>query len=235
MDDFELKDAIDQGYLRKYQYEVIKIDVSIPEQFLTKYGMQATFNEAIQKFYTLATQYAINNVHKIINHNDTDRLLVYTGPTKIIAENLVQSLEETKPWHSVEKIKKFTSDENNRTREQLLREFRSGLTKILVAIKCLDEGVNLPIADTALMIESSESDDRQWVQRRGRILRKVDGESKVAKIIDFHPSFTGPALTNGEIGRKLREKRELSFSRIQEFSKTAELKSRLKLRKQWGA
>jgi superfamily II DNA or RNA helicase len=235
IDNFFLKDAIDKGYLRKYQYEVVKIDVSIPEQFLSKYGPKATFDEAINKFYTLATQYAIENVHRIIGNKDTERLLVYTGPKIQHAEELVQDLTNSRPWYSVEKIKKFTSDETSRVRENLLNEFKNGQTKILVAIKCLDEGVNLPIADSALMIESSKADDRQWVQRRGRILRKIAGESKFAKIIDFHPSFIGPALTNGDLGMKLREKREFSFKRIQEFAKTAELKSRLELSELWGS
>ena len=145
----------------------------------------------------------------------------------------MKRLNKNKPWNSVERVRKFTSDEGSEERIDLLDEFKSGRTKILVAIKCLDEGVNLPIADSALMIESSKSDDRQWIQRRGRILRKIEGEDNVASIIDFHPSFEGPALTNGDLGRRLKERRDLSWTRIKEFKNTAGIKSRLRLRNKW--
>ena len=52
-------------------------------------------------------------------------------------------------------------------------------------MRCLDEGVDLPDARIAYLLASS-TDPRQWVQRRGRILRLPrDGQVKQAEIIDF--------------------------------------------------
>jgi superfamily II DNA/RNA helicase len=64
----------------------------------------------------------------------------------------------------------FTYEENEATRERLLRDFEEGELQALVAIRCLDEGVDVPATKSAFMMASS-SNPRQFVQRRGRILR----------------------------------------------------------------
>lgn len=46
---------------------------------------------------------------------------------------------------------------------------------ILVAIRCLDEGVDLPAVDRALILASS-SNPREFIQRRGRVLRRSPGK-----------------------------------------------------------
>lgn len=46
---------------------------------------------------------------------------------------------------------------------------------ILVAIRCLDEGVDIPVVSHALILASSQN-PRQFIQRRGRVLRKLDGK-----------------------------------------------------------
>jgi len=54
--------------------------------------------------------------------------------------------------------------------------------KVVVAIKCLDEGINIPEVDKALILASS-TNPREYIQRRGRVLRKSDNKTK-ATIID---------------------------------------------------
>ena len=53
----------------------------------------------------------------------------------------------------------------------------------MVAIKCLDEGIDVPACSTAYILASSR-DPRQFIQRRGRILRKSPGKDS-ATIHDF--------------------------------------------------
>ncbi|MEO0849726.1 MAG: helicase-related protein, partial [Cyanobacteria bacterium J06648_1] len=55
-------------------------------------------------------------------------------------------------------------------RESLRRQFESGELQGLIAIRCLDEGVDIPAIKTAVILASS-SNARQFIQRRGRILR----------------------------------------------------------------
>jgi superfamily II DNA or RNA helicase len=55
---------------------------------------------------------------------------------------------------------------------------------ILLAIKCLDEGIDIPAATHALILASSQN-PREYIQRRGRVLRsnKQSGKFK-ADIFD---------------------------------------------------
>jgi superfamily II DNA or RNA helicase len=78
----------------------------------------------------------------------------------------------------------FTAREDRRERQQLLRSFSTGRDlRVLVSMRCLDEGVDLPDARIAYMLASS-SNPRQFIQRRGRILRKAESKDR-AEIIDF--------------------------------------------------
>jgi DNA phosphorothioation system restriction enzyme len=68
------------------------------------------------------------------------------------------------------RVHQFTYEEDQEIRERLLADFESGPLQALVAIRCLDEGVDVPATRTAFILASS-SNPRQFVQRRGRILR----------------------------------------------------------------
>lgn len=81
------------------------------------------------------------------------------------------------------RISRFTSREPRRERESILTNFKVGLIDAMVAIKCLDEGIDVPACSTAYILASSR-DPRQFIQRRGRILRKSPGKDS-ATIHDF--------------------------------------------------
>jgi len=71
----------------------------------------------------------------------------------------------------------MSKDERDRT----LRYFEQ-LPSIVVAIRCLDEGVNVPGADGGVILASSKN-PREFVQRRGRILRVALGK-QLAHVVD---------------------------------------------------
>ena len=55
----------------------------------------------------------------------------------------------------------------------------------MLSIKCLDEGIDIPAADHALILASS-SNKREYIQRRGRVLRiDPNNKRKLAKIFDL--------------------------------------------------
>ena len=81
------------------------------------------------------------------------------------------------------RLSRFTSREPRREREDILANFRIGLIDAMVAIKCLDEGIDVPACSTAFILASSR-DPRQFIQRRGRILRRSPGKDH-ATIHDF--------------------------------------------------
>ena len=59
----------------------------------------------------------------------------------------------------------------------VLKSFAEGDIKVLLSMKCLDEGVDIPRAEYAIFC-SSTGNPRQFVQRRGRVLRKCKGKEK---------------------------------------------------------
>lgn len=77
----------------------------------------------------------------------------------------------------------FIHSVSNEKRSELLEQFSKGDIQVLVAIKCLDEGVNIPQTREAYFLAST-TNPREFVQRRGRILRKSEGK-KEAILYDF--------------------------------------------------
>ena len=65
----------------------------------------------------------------------------------------------------------------------ILKNFAEGDIQVLLAMKCLDEGVDIPRAENAIFI-SSTGNPRQFIQRRGRVLRKCEGK-EMAQIWDL--------------------------------------------------
>ncbi|MBI5002098.1 DEAD/DEAH box helicase family protein [Candidatus Woesearchaeota archaeon] len=77
----------------------------------------------------------------------------------------------------------FTNREKLKERKSIKENFEKGLYDVLVAIRCLDEGVDIPSIKTAIILASS-SNPKEYIQRRGRVLRKFPGKTK-AIIHDF--------------------------------------------------
>jgi superfamily II DNA or RNA helicase len=103
-------------------------------------------------------------------------------------------------------------------RRVLLRRFGTGDDlRLLVAMRCLDEGVDIPDARVAYMLASS-SNPRQFIQRRGRILRPAPGKD-LAEIIDYLAIPQDGTALNFDVERSLLS-RELE--RAGEFGKLAE-------------
>lgn len=66
-------------------------------------------------------------------------------------------------------VKKFVSGQKDR--DKVLGDFASGKLQVLTSMKCLDEGVDVPRSELAIFCAST-GNPRQFIQRRGRILRK---------------------------------------------------------------
>lgn len=187
-----------------YEYT---LDQAISNEKLTKYDYYphiVEFNESEMQEYNKITQLIINNLNKedadtkeklevlfrkrsnLINKannkinvflqdfktKDLSKIthtLVYCAPGDI--EMIVKSISDLGV-----KVSKFNSDVKNKDREKLLTMFEQAQIQVLVAIKCLDEGVDVPATKTAYFLAST-SNPREFVQRRGRILRKHKGKT----------------------------------------------------------
>lgn len=120
-------------------------------------------------------------------------------------------------------VAKFTSEENAETRALIKDNFQAGAgLQAIAAIKCLDEGVNIPGIRTAFILAST-TNPKEYIQRRGRVLRKAQGKS-FAEIYDFvtlpRPLDTVSSLTVEQANKdKTLVKNELV--RIREFGRLA--------------
>jgi superfamily II DNA or RNA helicase len=68
-------------------------------------------------------------------------------------------------------------------REYVIEEFKNHTFQVLVAIKCLDEGIDIPSARRAIIMASS-TNPREFIQRVGRVIRTAEGK-ELATIYDL--------------------------------------------------
>lgn len=65
-------------------------------------------------------------------------------------------------------MRQFTSESSDR--DSMLSDFANGNIDVLTSMKCLDEGVDVPRSELAIFCAST-GNPRQFIQRRGRVLR----------------------------------------------------------------
>jgi superfamily II DNA or RNA helicase len=127
-------------------------------------------------------------------YRDGDRWLVYCDDVAQLDSLVRACLEDGLP--ALEFYSDMTSD-----RSEVLRSLGEH-GGIVVAIRCLDEGIDIPVTDHALILASSTV-DREYVQRRGRVLRrapnKLSAEVHDLILVDDR----GGALTKSEALRAL--------------------------------
>ena len=112
----------------------------------------------------------IKNTIIFVSSEQIDRVIRILGDYKIRAQRFTQ-----------EQGTKASPRFNNMSeRDYIINHFKNGLYQVLVAIKCLDEGIDIPSADTAIVMASS-TNPREYIQRIGRVIRQ--GKNKGDAII----------------------------------------------------
>lgn len=171
----------------------------------------------------------------IMPYIEDKHILVYCGATTVFdgnQENMQIDNDEIRQIDLVTdllgnklhmKVSQFTSKENVEERNILKREFADGSNlQALIAIKCLDEGVNIPKIKTAFILASTNN-SKEYIQRRGRVLRLAEGKD-YAEIYDF---ITLPRKLDEVTGiTEEQMKRELTLvknelCRAEEFARIA--------------
>lgn len=172
---------------------------------------------------------------KIVPYSEDNNILVYCGATNVIDEKsdfTTTVVDDIRQIEAVTRIlgnelqmevAKFTSEENMETRTMIKEQFQKGdRLQAIVAIKCLDEGVNIPGIRTAFILAST-TNPKEYIQRRGRVLRKALNKP-YAEIYDF---VTLPRELDSVSGlTKEQAQRDLSLvknelARIKEFGRLA--------------
>lgn len=113
-------------------------------------------------------------------------------------------------------VKEFTS--NSAERAKILDDFAVGKLEVLTSMKCLDEGVDVPRSEMAIFCAST-GNPRQFVQRRGRILRKHKDKHRAV----IHDLIVAPWISTAEESYKMeRNMLETELKRVRDFASLSE-------------
>lgn len=154
-----LRDDNGEHFLTKYNYYPKIIDIKNEEP-----KNKTSAKNTVKKYDVLKK--ILEDIEKPIDH-----LIIFCSSKSQIKD--VQKILDSK---NILPNYKFTSDEGLKLREELLNDFDEGKLKSLLAIKCLDEGVDVPSTDKVIIMSSSPNPS-EYVQRRGRVLRKFPGKT----------------------------------------------------------
>jgi len=116
------------------------------------------------------------------------------------------------------RVQSYTQENAAEERDVLRDRFASGDLQGLVAIRCLDEGVDIPETRRAFILASG-TNPRQFVQRRGRVLRRAPGKTS-AEIYDFLV-LPPPGSVEGNLWQTERRLVERELNRIALFARLA--------------
>lgn len=168
-------------------------------------------------------------------YKDDNQMLIYCGATTVENSNYKEGVVDSEEKRQIDivvdmlgnqlgmRVSKFTSEEDSKEREVIKESFSDGqMLQALVAIRCLDEGVNIPGIKTAFILASS-TNPKEYIQRRGRVLRKAPNK-RYAKIYDFitlprdiNKPMYGSEYQSSEYSLLRRE-----FERMEDFARLAE-------------
>lgn len=123
------------------------------------------------------------------------------GETKVVNESQLERVNELLNKKHIISAQ-YTQSESSYEREKEIMAFKEGKLKSLVAIKCLDEGVNIPEIRKAVIMASS-GNPREFIQRRGRLLRRFTGKEKavIYDMVVFSPSEDYRSINRVELKR----------------------------------
>jgi DNA phosphorothioation system restriction enzyme len=262
--EFTLKDAIHQGALVRYLYypilvELTDIESRVYAKITQKIGKALLYREKeigesnqfedIEDLKPLLMQRArligaaankLKALRELMaTRRETSHTLFYCGDgsQEVGQRSNLHQLKEVAKILGVElgyRISTYTAQTSLEEREILRHQFESGELQGLVAIRCLDEGVDIPAIQTAVILASS-GNPRQFIQRRGRVLRPHPGKERatIFDMIVLPPDLDRKTL---EVERNLLRKelrRFVEFADLADNAGEARMKL-LDLQKRYG-
>ena len=133
------------------------------------------------------------------------------------SDNLIDSY--TKIVQNVSKtttVKKFVS--GIKERKEILEKYACGEIEVLISMKCLDEGVDVPRSEMAIFCAST-GNPRQFIQRRGRILRKHPDKHMAI----IHDLVVAPEISRGQENYNMeRSLLKAELKRVRDFAVLSE-------------
>jgi superfamily II DNA or RNA helicase len=233
--EFTLADAIPE-YLTPYEYypRIVEMDGEELNQYkkishkLARLGdsKDKTVEETRERLLTKranilkSARQKYSELEEILDEIDIDHLLVYTNHQQI------DEVQERMTKRGIIQHR-FTAEEDDEERQRLLSAFADGSYEALVAMKCLDEGVDVPSTRQAILMANSRN-PKEFVQRRGRVLRQHP-ESGKEKAIIYDMLVVPTMKPDSKLAASEKGILERELERFEEFAGTAlnENKARL--------
>lgn len=223
--EYTLNDAI-PTYLTPYQYEPLIVEMTEEEleeysEMSRRLGIASARDDVEEEVAERIAMLRADIVKSAENKYRTlrtvlqelespDHLLVYTNPEQITEVQRILNEYDIRQH-------KFTYEEDEDQRQDLLDRFEAGVYDALVAMRCLDEGVDIEPTRQAILMSNS-GNPMQFIQRRGRVLRRSEGKEK-AVIYDM---IVVPSMNPTEDVRKSeRGVLEKELDRFEEFAANA--------------
>ncbi len=215
--EFTLRDALDAQVLVPYDYDFVTCHLTEDEEFkwntlsvrvakelsrsrgeITESALQLLRQRArISK--RAEGKAAIARTVLADSYRPGDRWLVYCSDVGQLGD-VRRELEGL----GVDVLEYHSQDAGNHGATLSFFTNRGG---VLLAIKCLDEGIDIPLINRALILASS-TNPREYIQRRGRVLRRTPGKYS-ARIFDvLVVGNDGKAITPSEVVRAIEFARD---------------------------
>lgn len=179
-------------FLNRYLYKPIFVDLNDKEmdkykkisQHIMYVKNQEDFNEKeLNTLYTRRANILKNAEYKINAYKDIILELMENDRIKdtitFVTDKQINDVMEFLAYSGIvrEKIteeesatKKVTS-EGLTERQNIIKKFKNGICQMLLGLKCLDEGIDIPNARIAILLASS-TNPREYIQRVGRVIRQ---------------------------------------------------------------
>jgi len=109
----------------------------------------------------------IGKLSEILKKHDDGKMFIFTEHNKLVHRISRQFL-----------VPSITYRTTIKERSEILDRFKSGIYRAVVTSRVLDEGIDVPDADVAIILSGTGS-ERAFIQRLGRILRKKEGKEAV--------------------------------------------------------
>lgn len=229
---FNIHDAIKQKYLCNYNYipRLCNLNQDEFNEWYSTIRNTAIETNLVSSDYLDEESPAFSELCNLVNacsekflsfkeliknlDNELDNTIVFCGERKVESgEREVEYVGNLLSNAGVVTAK-ITAEIPKNQRKEYISGFEQHAIKTLNAIKVLDEGIDIPAIEKAILLASS-ANRRQFVQRRGRVLRLSENENKVADIYDF---IILPPPNQGQIGKALITK---ELTRMEEMSESA--------------
>ncbi|OPY36401.1 MAG: type I restriction enzyme EcoKI subunit R [Methanoregula sp. PtaU1.Bin051] len=224
---FSIKQAQQEGFLCKYRYNILFVDLNpneIQEYIRLSRAIAINYQKDEEKTTLLLNKRAklikdanakYSALEELVKNLKSELKfgLIYTD------EDQIQIVQNILKRHDI-MVGIFLGKTPDEERKQLITKLQSGTIDAIIAIKCLNEGVDIPPLRLGIFLSSSKN-SREFIQRRGRLLRTYHGKG----IVNIYDLVVAPDIRNipfNENERRIHDKiLRKELDRVREFNEAA--------------